>query len=466
VNHFEYKKGDLNAEQVKLRLIAERFGTPAFVYSRATLERHYRVMDEALKGHPHLICYSVKACSNLGVLDVLARLGSGFDVVSEGELMRVRRAGGKMHKVVFSGVGKREDELRLALQLKIKCINVESEGELLLLEKVAKQQRLVAPISIRVNPNVDPKTHPYIATGMKEHKFGVPIERARELYQKARRSKWLEVRGVDCHIGSQLTETEPFIQALGTLLELVEELRGLGDELQHIDLGGGLGITYEDEAPPHPSIWGSSLKEALSMVPNLEVLIEPGRVIAGNAGILLTRVTYTKEQGDLRFVICDAGMNDLARPALYGAHHGIQRVHEASADEGLEEVEVVGPICESGDFLAHRRLLPPIKAGDLLAVMSAGAYGFAMSSNYNSRPRAPELLVDKHEVHLVRRRETIGDLMRQEAMPPRAPLPASQKRTNKQAPKRVKTSRVSAESAAKKKLSRPSATNANRGGRK
>ncbi|MDF1564286.1 MAG: diaminopimelate decarboxylase [Deltaproteobacteria bacterium] len=418
MHHFSYRRGRLHAEGVSLTQLAREHGTPSYVYSRATLERHYEAMDEALAGQRHLVCYSVKANSNLAVLDVLARKGAGFDVVSGGEILRVRKAGGKASKIVFSGVGKREDELALGLEVGIKVFNVESESELELLARVARRAGKVAPVSLRVNPDVDPKTHPYISTGLRTHKFGIPLEEARRLYARARRMRGIRICGIDCHIGSQLTELSPFVDALEEVKTLVLELRAEGHAIEHIDLGGGLGITYDAEVPPHPREWGRAVGEVLADLPGLEVLVEPGRVIAGNAGILLTRVLHVKQQGERRFVIVDAGMNDLARPALYGAHHSILPV-KAPTSDATEVVDVVGPICESGDFLAQNRTLPPVKAGELLAVMSAGAYGFTMSSNYNGRPRAAELLVDGKSVHLARVRETTGDLIRGERRLPR-----------------------------------------------
>ncbi len=420
MHHFVYRRRRLHAEKVPLSRIARDHGTPTYVYSRATLERHFEVMDRALEGQRHLVCYSVKACSNLAVLDVLRRLGAGFDVVSAGEIHRVLRAGGAASKIVFSGVGKRDDELELGLRLGIKVFNVESEGELERLARVARREGRTAPLSLRVNPDVDPKTHPYVATGLRSHKFGVPLEEARRLYRRARRLRGLSVRGIDSHIGSQLTELAPFVDALKEVRALVLDLRAEGHPVDHIDLGGGLGITYDAEEPPHPREWGRAVREVLADLPDVEVLVEPGRVIAGNAGVLLTRVLYVKSQGDRRFVIVDAGMNDLARPALYGAHHAILPVREPAADAPREVVDVVGPICESGDFLARGRSLPPLRPGDLLAVMSAGAYGFTMSSNYNSRPRAAEVLVDGGEVLLCRRREGLEDLVRGERRLPRA----------------------------------------------
>lgn len=419
MHHFQYRRGKLHAEKVPLARIAKQVGTPTYVYSRATLERHYRVLDESLEGHPHLVCYSVKANSSLGTLDVLARLGSGFDIVSGGELRRVLKAGGKARKIVFSGVGKTEDEMASALRARIKVFNVESEQELELLGRVGRRLGKKAPISIRVNPDVDPKTHPYISTGLKAHKFGVPTGQALELYARARRMRGVVVRGVDCHIGSQLTDLRPFIDALQRLKELVRHLCADGHPIDHIDLGGGLGITYDDENPPHPFEWGAAVKESLCDLPDIEILVEPGRVIAGNAGILLTRVLYTKDGEEKRFLVVDAAMNDLARPALYGSHHRIQPVKEAPRHGPREIVDVVGPICETGDFLARDRELAVAVPGDLLAVMSAGAYGFSMSSNYNSRPRAAEVMVDGNAFHVIRRRESVNDLIRGEKRLPR-----------------------------------------------
>ncbi|MBF0255737.1 MAG: diaminopimelate decarboxylase [Gammaproteobacteria bacterium] len=407
MDHFNYRDDHLHVEEIPLDEIAERFGTPCYVYSRATLERHWHAFDRAFADHPHLICYAVKANSNLAVLNVLARLGSGFDIVSIGELERVRVAGGDPAKVVFSGVGKRADEMQRALELGIRCFNIESEPELELLNQVAAGLGLQAPISIRVNPDVDAQTHPYISTGLRENKFGIDIERAQGVYRRAAELANIRITGIDCHIGSQLTGLAPFVDALERVLELVDRLKQDGIELQHLDLGGGLGVRYVDEQPPEPADYASQISRRLLDLP-YEILVEPGRAIAGNAGILLTRVEYLKSSEHKHFAIVDAAMNDLMRPALYQATQGIIPVDRRKLGE--ERVyDVVGPVCETGDFLGKGRRLS-LSPGDLLAVRTSGAYGFSMSSNYNSRPRAAEVMVDGSYAHLVRRRETIEDL--------------------------------------------------------
>ncbi len=412
MDHFNYREQQLFAEDVPLTDIASHYGTPCYVYSRATIERHYHAFADAAKGHPHLICYAVKANSNLAILDVLARLGSGFDIVSEGELRRVIAAGGDPKKVVFSGVAKTADEMRYALQLGIKCFNVESEAELMRLQQVAQSLDQVAPVSIRVNPDIDAKTHPYISTGLKANKFGIDINDAERIYQQAAAASHLQVVGVDCHIGSQLTETQPFLDALDKLLALIDRLAGLGIRLQHIDVGGGLGVRYQDEAPPHPSEYAAAVVERLQRYPELTLIFEPGRAIMANAGVLLTRVEYLKPGQEKNFAIVDAAMNDLIRPALYSAWQAIVPVQQQS-DRATQRYDVVGPVCETGDFLGKDRDLA-IAEGDLLAVRSAGAYGFTMSSNYNSRPRAAEVLVDGGNCHLIRQRELWQDLWRGE----------------------------------------------------
>jgi len=411
MDHFNRRDGVLYAEDVPLETIAARFGTPCYVYSRATLERHWHAFDDALAGLPHLVCYAVKANANLAVLDTLARLGSGFDIVSAGELERVLRAGGEAAKVVFSGVGKREEEMTAALAAGIRCFNVESAAELERLNDVAGQAGQRAPVSLRVNPDVDPGTHPYIATGLRENKFGITVEAAFDLYRHATRLPHVDITGVDCHIGSQLTGLAPFTAALTRVLALVDRLAAAGIELQHLDLGGGLGIRYQDETPPEPADYTNALRPLLAGR-EMELLIEPGRAIAGNAGLLLTRVEYLKEAPDRHFAIVDAAMNDLIRPALYQAWMAIEAVtpHDAVA---TRRYDVVGPVCETGDFLGKERDLAIIP-GDLLAVRSSGAYGFTMSSNYNTRPRAAEVLVDGDRVHLARTRETVDDLLRGE----------------------------------------------------
>lgn len=414
MDHFDYRDGRLHAESVPLEAIAERFGTPCYVYSRATLEAHWQAFDRALGAHPHLICYAVKANSNLAVLNLLARLGSGFDIVSVGELERVLAAGGEPSRVVFSGVGKRADEMRRALEAGIHCFNVESVPELERLEAVAAECGRVAPVSLRVNPDVDAGTHPYISTGLKENKFGIDIEQAAEVYRRAAASPHLEVRGIDCHIGSQLTRVEPFVDALDRVLVLIDRLADEGIAIDHLDIGGGLGIRYRDETPPLPADYVRPLLERLGDR-RLTLLLEPGRAIAGNAGVLLTRVEYLKETPHRNFAIVDAAMNDLLRPALYGAWQEIVPVAPREAEP--RSWDIVGPVCETGDFLGKDRSLA-LAAGDLLAVRSSGAYGFTMSSNYNSRPRAAEILVDGDQAHCVRARETLDDLWRGEAVLP------------------------------------------------
>ncbi len=414
MDHFDYRAGELCAEQVRLSDLAHEHGTPLYVYSRATLERHWRAFDEAFAGMPHLVCYAVKANANLALLSILARLGSGFDIVSGGELLRVLRAGGKAGKVVFSGVGKRRDELEQALGLGVRSINVESAGELERVVEVARALGVVAPVSIRVNPDVDPQTHPYISTGLRENKFGVPASEVPALYRRAQRSPQLEPVGLDCHIGSQLTSTAPYAAALDRLLALAEALRGEGIALRHLDIGGGIGIRYRDERPPSPAEWAQVVRSRLEGLP-YEVHIEPGRAITGNAGVLLTRVEYLKDNAGKRFAVVDAAMNDLIRPALYSAWQEIVPV--VPRDEPVHTYDVVGPVCESADFLGKERELA-LAPGDLLAVRAAGAYGFAMSSNYNSRPRAAELVVDGSRVHVARARETVADLLRGERVMP------------------------------------------------
>ncbi|MGB1111321.1 MAG: diaminopimelate decarboxylase [Gammaproteobacteria bacterium] len=398
-------------EAVPLEQVAEQYGTPAYVYSRRAIENAWRGYDRAFGNHPHLVCYAVKANSNLGVLSVLARLGSGFDIVSGGELARVLAAGGDAGKVVFSGVGKSPDEMARALEVGIRCFNVESRAELSLLSEVAQAHGAVAPVSVRVNPDVDPKTHPYISTGLKESKFGIPIDEARETYALASELPGVRVVGVDCHIGSQLTDDSPLLDALDRLLILVDELADAGIGLDHLDLGGGIGIDYAGEEPPRVDDYISQVLERLGDRP-LEIMLEPGRSIVGNAGCLLTRVSYIKRGEEKAFAIVDAAMNDLARPALYDAWHDVELVSEPSQGEaGM--FDLVGPICESGDFIAKARAMN-LAPGDLLAIMSTGAYGFAMSSNYNTRPRAAEVLVSGSETQLVRKRETIESLFADE----------------------------------------------------
>jgi diaminopimelate decarboxylase len=417
---FHYQEGRLYVEGVALADIAASVGTPVYVYSRSMIEERWRAYDEAFSGRDHLVCYAVKANSNLAVLKLLADLGSGFDIVSAGELERVLRAGGDPGRIVFSGVGKTEAEMRRALEVGIGCFNVESEGELERLNDVAGDMGLRAPVSLRINPDVDPHTHPYISTGLKESKFGIPIDDGPALYDRARGMANIEIRGVASHIGSQLTEIEPFVDALERVISLVGELIDAGIELQWLDLGGGLGIRYFEEEAPEPTNLVVTLMDHLQEVgtryQRMRVLIEPGRSIIGNAGVLLTRVQYLKPAEVRNFAIVDAAMNDLIRPALYDAWQDIVVV-DRSVERNADLYDVVGPVCESGDFLGRDRELA-IAPGDLLAVASAGAYGASMSSNYNSRPRAAEVIVDGDRFHVVRQRETIDELMADEAMLP------------------------------------------------
>ena len=415
MDHFRYHGGRLHAEQVALEDIAARYGTPCYVYSRATLERHWHVFDDALAAHPHLVCFAVKANSNLAVLQTLARLGSGFDIVSGGELQRVLTAGGDPGRVVFSGVGKRSDEMRLALEAGIRCFNVESETELERLNEVAASCGRTAPVSLRVNPDVDAKTHPYISTGLRDNKFGIAVDAVLDAYRAAARLPHLKITGIDCHIGSQLKDVAPFVDALDRVLVLVDRLHGEGIRLAHIDLGGGLGIPYRPaDAMPSPVAYVEALMTRLAGRTQ-EILLEPGRAIAGNAGILLTRVEYLKHTAHRNFAIIDAAMNDLARPALYNAWHEIVPVQPRTGT--AMAYDIVGPVCETGDFLGKQRVFN-LATGDLLAIRSAGAYGFTMSSNYNTRPRAAEVMVDGTQVHVVRERENIADLYRGEHLLP------------------------------------------------
>jgi len=418
MDFFEYRDGRLFAEDVDLIAAVAQWGTPCYVYSKATIERHWHAFDDAFGDMRHLVCYAVKANSNLAVLNVLAKLGSGFDIVSVGELERVLAAGGDAGKVVFSGVGKTAQEMTRALQAGIRCFNVESSAELEQLESVARALAMVAPVSLRVNPDVDARTHPYISTGLKDNKFGIAIEEAFDVYQYIADSDSLRVEGIDCHIGSQLTQVEPFVDALERVLALVDRLRAAGIALHHLDLGGGLGIQYRDETPPEPQEQIAALMEPLRGR-DIEVIVEPGRAIVGNAGVLLTRVLYTKHNEEKNFAIVDAAMNDLMRPALYDAWQAIIPVQP---DETTETrcYDVVGPICETGDFLGKARELA-IKQGDILAIRSAGAYGFTMSSNYNTRPRAAEIMVDGDRHQVVRKRESLAQLLENETILTDAP---------------------------------------------
>ena len=413
MDHFKYRQHSLYAEQLEVSEIAKQFGTPCYIYSRATLERHWHAFDEAFGEHPHLICYAVKANSNLAILNLLARLGSGFDIVSIGELERVLAAGGCPEKIVFSGVGKREDEILAALKVGIRCFNVEVSGELDRINRLAGQLGLIAPVSFRVNPDIDAKTHPYISTGLKENKFGIAIDLARKEFNRAAQMPNIKVVGIDCHIGSQLVETKPFLDALDRVLALVDALHADNIQLQHLDLGGGLGICYRDEQPPQPAEYIQAVLQRLAGR-EYEILLEPGRAIVGNAGIMVTKIEYLKPTADKNFAIVDAAMNDLVRPALYGAWQDIVPVNKES-DAVENQWDIVGPVCETGDFLGKDRTLK-IEEGDLLAIRSAGAYGFTMSSNYNSRPRVAEIMVDGELSSLIRERETIQQLWAGESL--------------------------------------------------
>jgi diaminopimelate decarboxylase len=412
-SYFNYQQDQMFAEDVSLRDIAARFGTPCYVYSRAALTDGYRQFAEAFKQHEHLICYAVKANSNLAILNVFARLGAGFDIVSGGELQRVLAAGGSADKVVFSGVGKSEAEMRAALEAGILCFNVESAPELDRLNSVARSMGKVAPISLRVNPDVDAKTHPYISTGLKQNKFGVAYTEALAIYRKAAGMAHIKISGMDCHIGSQLTEVSPFIAAAEKVLALVDQLAAEGIVLEHLDLGGGLGISYDDETPPSIAEYAQALLTVLQGRTE-KIIVEPGRVLVGNAGVLLTRIEYLKHGEEKNFAIVDAAMNDLMRPALYDAYHAILPVLKKSLKSLA--LDVVGPICETGDFIGRGREMP-VEQGDVLAVMSAGAYGMSMSSNYNTRPRAVEVMVDRANVHVVREREEVALLFAAEKIP-------------------------------------------------
>jgi diaminopimelate decarboxylase len=412
MSEFHYANGQLCAERVSLNKVAERFATPAYVYSRAAIESQWHAYDDALAERQHLICYAVKANSNLAVLSLLAELGSGFDIVSVGELERVLKAGGDPSKIVFSGVGKRTDEIKRALDVKIKCFNVESLSELSRLDQIAAEKNLIAKVSLRINPDVDAETHPYISTGLKETKFGIAYDRALESYIQARDMSNIDVVGIDCHIGSQITTIAPYIDALGKLLDMVSELRANNIELQHIDVGGGLGIRYQDESPPAPQELIKAVCDTIADA-RYEILLEPGRSIVGNAAVLLTRVEYIKENSGRNFAIVDAAMNDMLRPALYDAWLSILTVNEQNS-AAVAAYDIVGPVCESGDFIGLNRELS-LQEGDLLAIQSAGAYGFTMSSNYNTRPRAVEVMIDGSKMIEVRRRETVDELMEGES---------------------------------------------------
>ena len=413
-SYFPERDGQLWVEEVALADVAQRFGTPCYVYSRAALTAAFRSFDHAFGERPHLVCYSVKANSNLALLNLFARLGSGFDIVSGGELARVLAAGGEARKVVFSGVGKTTEEIRQALEADIFCFNIESQAELWRVSQVASAANATAAVSLRVNPDVDPKTHPYISTGLKQNKFGVPFRDALALYREAARLPGIRVCGIDCHIGSEITVMSPFLDALSRLLELVDRLAAQGIAIHHLDLGGGLGIRYRDEEPPSPREYVATLLKGLEGYPQ-QILLEPGRALVGNAGALLTRVEYLKHGEERNFAVVDAAMNDLLRPALYQAWHDIRPVRPRAS--GARRYEVVGPVCESADFLGHDRELA-LAEGDLLAIMSTGAYGMSMSSNYNTRPRVPEVIVDGSQLYLVRNRESLAQLFALERILP------------------------------------------------
>ena len=408
MDFFQYKNEQLYVEDLPVKQLAEEFGTPLYIYSRATLERHWHAFDSALGDHPHLICYAVKANSNIGILNVMAKLGSGFDIVSQGELERVLAAGGDASKVVFSGVAKSRAEIMRALEVGIRCFNVESIAELHHINQIAGEMGKIAPISLRVNPDVDAHTHPYISTGLKENKFGVSVDEALEVYKLAATLPHVKITGMDCHIGSQLTELQPFLDATDRLIRLIEQLQEDGITLKHLDLGGGLGVTYTDETPPHPSDYAAALLNKLKGYENLEIILEPGRAIAANAGILVAKVQYLKSNESRNFAITDTGMNDMIRPALYEAYMNIIEI-DRTLEREKAIYDVVGPVCETSDFLGKQRELA-IAEGDYIAQRSAGAYGASMSSNYNSRPRTAEVLVDGDKDHLIRRRESLSEL--------------------------------------------------------
>jgi len=414
MHHFHYKNNKLYAEGVPLTEIAEAVGTPCYIYSQATLTHHFKVFDNAFSDVPHLTCYSVKANSNIALLKLFASLGGGVDVVSGGELFRALKADVSPKKIVFSGVGKTEDEIKMALEVGILMFNVESEAELETIHEIASRLGKIAPIALRVNPDIDPKTHPYISTGLRKSKFGIDIKIAEQLYLKANHMPHIRVIGIDCHIGSQLTLLSPFLDALERIKLLYQKLEAQGLKLQYLDLGGGLGIPYGEEIPPHPTEYAQAIKAAAQDL-NCTLIFEPGRVIVGNAGILLTKVLYSKQGKGKTFIIVDAAMNDLIRPSLYHAHHEIKPVEKM--ERPLVVADVVGPICETGDFFAQGRKMPLVQSGDLLAIMSAGAYGFVMSSNYNSRPRVAEVLVNGDRYQVIRKRECYEDLIRLEKIP-------------------------------------------------
>ncbi len=418
MNHFEYKNGELFCEQVRVTEIAETVGTPFYLYSQATLERHFKAFDSGFEDVDHLTCFAVKACSNIAILHLFGQQGGGADIVSGGELFRALKSGIAPSKIIYSGVGKSKDELTYALESSILLFNIESEQELNRLQAVAQSLGKTAPVSFRVNPDVDPMTHAYISTGLAKNKFGIPIQEAAQLYERAASMDYIDVKGVSCHIGSQLTKISPFVESIKKVKKFVLEMADRGIAIEYIDIGGGVGITYDSEEPPHPHDYAIEIKKELKDLP-CTLILEPGRVIVGNAGILVTEVQYTKTnrggEKEKKFVIVDAAMNDLTRPSLYDAYHEVIPVQQKGDEQ--EVVDVVGPICETGDFIAKNREMVTIDQGDLLAVMSCGAYGFTMSSNYNSRPRVAEILVNDDSYHVIRQRETFDSLIENESIP-------------------------------------------------
>lgn len=416
MHDFEYHQGELYCEQVPISRIAKEVGTPCYVYSHSTLIRHFRAYDSAFKNIPHVIAFAMKSNSNLAILSLMAKEGSGVDIVSGGELFRAMKSGVPASKIVFAGVGKTADEIREALKADILMFNIESSAELQAIQAVAASVGKKARVALRINPDVDPKTHPYISTGMKKSKFGIAADRALEEYKLAASLSHIEVVGVHAHIGSQLTEVTPFVDSLKKVVGLIGTLKAQGINIQYLNIGGGLGITYSEEKPPLPQDLADAISPIVTNL-GLTLVMEPGRVIVGNAGILVTKALYLKEGEAKNFVIVDAAMNDLIRPSLYGAYHEIKPVNEAAGHRAKQQVDIVGPVCESGDFLAKDRLLAAVKPGELMAVMSAGAYGFVMASNYNSRPRIPEVLVKGGDIHVIRERETYEDLVKGETIP-------------------------------------------------
>lgn len=414
MNYFHYKENELYCEDLPVAEIVKKTGTPVYIYSYRTLKRHFEVFDNAFKGLNHMVCYSCKANSNISIIAVFGRLGGGADIVSGGELFRASMAGIPPERIVYSGVGKTEEEIRDAVRSDILMINIESEGELRLISKITEQMRKQVRVSIRVNPQIDPKTHPYITTGLKKNKFGIIWEDALSLYRDIAKSRYLLPIGVSSHIGSQILELSPFIDAVRSLKDMINQLRDMGIDIRYLDIGGGLGITYKDEAAPHPEEYAEAIKKELKDA-GITLILEPGRVLVGNSGIFVTEVLYVKKVSDKTFVIVDGAMNDLIRPSLYNAYHEISPVYKSHSKK--IKVDVVGPVCESGDFFAKDRLLPQLKDGELIAIHGAGAYGFSMSSNYNSRRRVPEVLVTGDRYYIIRKRETKKDLIRGESIP-------------------------------------------------